>query len=226
LKISTASLKILAISIEDLDSLWLAHIATRYPDLVELQLTVTSNPQSFSVSEWQNGFLAIADRCTKLEKLYCQSNNEKGAFHPTKMFSDRFSQTTNCRLKSLTKHCPNIKSFTLKDATILQETCNNDRYQSIQLTYICLYSVENANVFINAISQYVPKLRHISITEHNTFDPSEYRLYLSNNTIHYLDIEWIVWERVYLTDPFYFKLSQTPIPGERPTIHAFTGECH
>jgi hypothetical protein len=284
-KITVSLLKTLAISIEDVDTIWLAHIATRYPDLQELQLTATSNPQSFSVSEWQTGFQAIADRCTKLEKLYCHSNSKKGAFHPTKTFFDKFSQTTNGGLKSLTivahtaefrdkdllsvamcagktmtdlelddcpfisikgfndalslcstlteltlstkeftpsvllKHCPNIKSFTLKDATILQETYNSGRYQLIQLTNICLYGVEKANVFINAISQYTPKLRHISITEQNTFDPSEYRLSLPNSTIHYLDIEWIVWERVNATDPFYFKLSQTPIPGEQPTVH-------
>ncbi|KAH8552434.1 hypothetical protein BGW37DRAFT_286514 [Umbelopsis sp. PMI_123] len=48
-KITVSSLKTLAISIEDLDSLWLTHIATRYPGLHELRLTVLTESFTGSV---------------------------------------------------------------------------------------------------------------------------------------------------------------------------------
>jgi hypothetical protein len=96
-EMTMSSLSSLTITFSYLDPSWLAYIAQRYPNLRKLHLTITlgRDRQRYSLSQWQDSFEEIANRCINLQELYCQSPSNGYALYPTKVFFDTFSQTAN-----------------------------------------------------------------------------------------------------------------------------------
>ncbi|KAJ2962455.1 hypothetical protein NQZ79_g2389 [Umbelopsis isabellina] len=116
--------------------------------------------------------------------------------------------------------CPSIKALRLEASTIIHNPLDSSKnYQQIKLRKLYLTRVKNANILIDAISQYADMLCEISIFDGSRRKPNDYRIHLPKNTIHNLDIIWMLGSRVEERDPFYFKLSQTSISGGQPTVY-------
>jgi hypothetical protein len=115
--------------------------------------------------------------------------------------------------------CRSVKSLSLVASTIIHDPLeSSENYQPINLRKLHLNRVKNANIFIDAISQYAPMLCEISIFDSSRRKPNDYRLSLPNNVIQKLDIIWMLGPRVEERELFYFKLSKTAISGGQPIV--------